>query len=155
MTSCGNYVGRVGGLAVALGIGAAIASGQGVASADSSGSPSKPPDSSESPKTSPESPKLSPSSAGVAADAAAEKSAGGGVEGNWLSVPSLRPWSGQGYGNAVAGRDGFRLSRHLSTDDDTTLGKPLDNAAVMHGLGTGAPAGGETWLWMRQTTSPR
>ena len=37
MTSWGVYVGRVGGLAVALGIGAAIASGQGVASADSLG----------------------------------------------------------------------------------------------------------------------
>jgi aldose sugar dehydrogenase len=52
MTTSGAYVGRVGGLAVALGIGAAITVGQGVAWADPSDS-SVSPDSSASPESSP------------------------------------------------------------------------------------------------------
>ena len=110
MTSWGMYVGRVGGLAVALGIGMAIASGQGVASAES---PSKPPDASESPQPPPESPKPSPSPFG----AAGRESADGGVEGKRLSVPSLRPWSGQGY-------------RKSASDETKDLRQDADELAV-------------------------
>ena len=144
----GAYVGRVGGLAVALGIGAAIATGQGVAWADSSGSSSEPPGSSASPEH-------SPSSSDAAAGAPAAASAGTAVERKRLSVPSVRPWGGQGHRKAVVGRDGSRLTRKLSTDDDTTpeerpasaperTEEPLDTTAATPGPETGTPASGES-----------
>ena len=148
MTTSGAYVGRVGGLAVALGIGAAIATGQGVAWADSSGSSSEPPGSSASPEH-------SPSSSGAAAGAPAAASAGTAVERKRLSVPSVRPWGGQGHRKAVVGRDGSRLTRKSSTDDDTTpeerpasaperTEEPLDTTAATPGPETGTPASGES-----------
>jgi hypothetical protein len=97
VTTSGAYVGRVGGLAVALGIGAAIASGQGVAWADSSGSSSEPPGSSASPES-------SPTSTGATAGAPATASSGGAMERKRLSVPSTRPWGGQGHRKPVFGK---------------------------------------------------
>ena len=142
VTSLGMYVGRVGGLAVALGIGAAIATGQGVASADSPG-PLRVP--------------------GTLAKLLGHRRRrpGRGIAGRFrsnskrFSVPSTRPWGRQAH--AVPGRQDRFVSRQSETCPLTprphprngrlpnrSHEKPLHAAAATPGLGTGTPTGGES-----------
>ena len=139
VTTSGAYVGRVGGLAVALGIGAAIATGQGVAWADSSGSSA--------------SPEPSPTSSGTATGGPAAASRGT-IEHKRSSVPSTRPWGRQAHRIRLFGSLRPRGNPNLSTDAETAseerpasppvrTKKPLDAAAATPGLGTCTPTGGE------------
>ena len=139
MTNSGAYVGRVGGLAVALGIGAAIATGQGVAWADST----EPPGSSASPEPPPS------SSGAPAAGGPAAASPGSSIERKRLSVPSARPWDRQdrqARRKALVGKIESRLNPNLSTQAETKPeeknGEPHDTTAATPGPETAAPAGG-------------
>ena len=148
VTSSGAYVGRVGGLAVALGIGAAIATGQGVAWADSSGSSSEPPGSSASPEP-------SPSSSGAAAGAPAAASAGGAMErkrfrsrqsGHGADRATARRWSA---GTVLGSPETCPLTttphpRNGRPPHRNRTKKPLDTTAATPGPETGTPASGET-----------
>ncbi len=109
MTSSGAYVGRVGGLAVALGIGAAIATGQGVASADSP----EPSGTSESPKSPPS------SSDGPAVGGPPAAAPGGSTERRHFSVPSFGPSDRQARRQSLVERVESRRNENLSTHDET------------------------------------
>ena len=119
------YVGRVGGLAVALGIGAAIATGQGVASADSTEHPGSP--------ESPSSP-----SAGQAADAPAASGPAAAAPSNSIerggpSVPSARRWERQDNRASLADRVESRRKLNMTTQADTESPERTegpDNAAA-------------------------
>ncbi len=103
MTSWGTYVGRVGGLAVALGIGAAIASGQGVASADSP----EPSGTSESPGPPPSSPD------GPAAGGPGATAPGGFSDRKHFSVPSFGPSNRQARRQSLVDRVEISPQREL------------------------------------------
>ena len=113
MTSWGMYVGRVGGLAVALGIGAAIATGQGVASAESP----EPSGISESPGPPPSSPD------GPAAGGPSAAAPGGSTDRKRFSVPSFGPSDRQARRESLIDRIQNLRNDNLSTTDET---KPED-----------------------------
>jgi glucose/arabinose dehydrogenase len=110
------YVGRVGGLAVALGIGIAVASGQGVASADS-------PDQSASPSA-PESPSGTPT--GQEADGVpAAVAPGPSIEIGGFSLPTPRLWDRPTHRGSLADRVEARRKLAMAAQADT---KPTDAA---------------------------
>ncbi len=119
------YVGRVGGLAVALGIGAAIATGQGVASADSTENPGSP--------ESPSSPSTGQAADGPAASGPAAAAPNSSIEHTGLLVPPALRSERQDIRESLADRVQSRRKLSMATQADTESAertKGPDNAAA-------------------------
>src|SRR4029077_3861003 len=111
------YVGRVGGLAIALGIGTAVVTGQGVALADSAEGVSGP-TSNDSSETKSEAPNAAPSAA--QADSTAPGQAVG--PGSFWSPAQHRPFNGAR--EIVHSSGGAQTSRNSSTSGSTISDDP-------------------------------
>jgi aldose sugar dehydrogenase len=120
--SSSAYIGRVGGLAVALGIGTAIATGQGIAAADSLEQPGSP--------GAPESP---PDANQHAADGPAAVAPGMSIDFNGLSLPSIRLWDRQTRRGSLADRVEARRKLNMTAEAESnpTAGTDVpDNSIV-------------------------
>ena len=149
MASWGAYVGRVGGLAVALGIGAAMATGHGVASADSSDPPGSA--SPESPPSSAGGPAAGdpPADGSIAGDPAAGGPSvappGGSLERKPFSFPSAQLWDRQGLvGGPLVGRADSHRNSDLSADPETKREKRVEGRRYIAVFSRGFPALNQT-----------
>jgi hypothetical protein len=119
------YIGRVGGLAVALGIGAEIATGQGVASADSTDNPVSP--------ESPSSPSTGQAADGPAASGPAAAASSSSIERKGLLVPSALRSERQDIRGSPADRVQSRRKLSMATQAETESAEqtkgPDDTAA--------------------------
>ena len=163
MRNSAAYVGRVGGLAIALGIGTAVVTGQGVALADSAEGVSGP-TSNDSSETKPEAPNAAPSAA--QADSTAPGQAVGPR--SFWSPAQHRPFNG-GRG-IVHSSGGAQTSRNSSTsgstpsDDpsasnptsatDGSTTEPVDTEPSNSGPGTGTPTADQPTADPTDTSKP-
>jgi VCBS repeat-containing protein len=163
MRNSAVYVARVGGLAVALGIGTAVATGQGLALADSpDGAPA--PSSNDPSQSKSESPDVGPP-AGPAASAAPGQGAGSGSPSSPVSNRDVLAGSGTVHSSGGAQTssnpstsvdttsDDPPASTPISTSEASTTG-PVDTEPDTSGEGTDTPASGQPAADLADQTEP-